>query len=145
MSKVLVIYWSGTGNTEIMANSIAEGIKEAGSEAEVLPVSEAKPDMVDSYEKIAFGCSAMGDEELEETEFEPYFAEVESKLKDKEIALFGSYSWNDGEWMRLWNKRTIDDGAKLFQNEGLIVFDTPTDDDQAKCKEFGASFAKWQA
>jgi len=125
MSKTAVIYWTGTGNTEAMANAIAAGISEADASA------------VAQYEKIAFGCPAMGDEVLEEGEFEPFFAEVEGSLSGKKVALFGSYGWGDGQWMRDWQDRVSGDGAQLFE-EGLMANGAP---DEAECEEFGKRFA----
>ena len=116
--KAAVIYWSGTGNTEQMANAIAEG---AG--AELFSVSDFTGDIAD-YDRIAFGCSAMGDEVLEESEFEPFFTAIEGALSGKTIALFGSYGWGDGEWMRNWEERAKADGAVLVNGEGLIVNET---------------------
>ncbi|MDE6834040.1 MAG: flavodoxin [Ruminococcus sp.] len=134
--KSAVIYWSGTGNTEMMAKAIAEG---AG--AELFSVSEFSGNIAD-YDRIAFGCSAMGAEVLEEDEFEPFFTSIEGSLSGKTIALFGSYGWGDGEWMRNWEERVKEDGAVLFGNEGLIVNETPSDDDLAKCREFGENLIK---
>ncbi len=136
MSKIAVIYWSSTGNTEMMANAIAEG---AG--AELFFVSDFSGNIAD-YDKIAFGCPAMGAEVLEEDEFEPFFTSAESSLSGKTIALFGSYGWGDGEWMRNWEERVKADGAALFGEEGLIVNETPSDDDLARCREFGENLAK---
>ncbi|MDE5558193.1 MAG: flavodoxin [Ruminococcus sp.] len=134
--KSAVIYWSGTGNTEMMAKAIAEG---AG--AELFSVSEFSGNIAD-YDRIAFGCSAMGAEVLEEDEFEPFFSSIEGSLSGKTIALFGSYGWGDGEWMRNWEERVKADGAILFGDEGLIVNETPSDDDLEKCREFGENLAK---
>ena len=134
--KSAVIYWSGTGNTEMMAKSIAEG---AG--AELFSVSDFSGNIAD-YDRIAFGCSAMGAEVLEEDEFEPFFTSIEGSLSGKTIALFGSYGWGDGEWMRNWEERVREDGAVLFGDEGLIVNETPSDDDLAKCREFGENLIK---
>ena len=134
--KSAVIYWSGTGNTEMMAKAIAEG---AG--AELFSVSEFSGNIAD-YDRIAFGCSAMGAEVLEEDEFEPFFSSIEGSLSGKTIALFGSYGWGDGEWMRNWEERVRADGAVLFGDEGLIVNETPSDDDLEKCKEFGENLIK---
>lgn len=136
MSKTAVIYWSGTGNTEMMAKAIAEG---AG--ADLFAVSEFSGDIAD-YDRLAFGCAAMGAEVLEEDEFEPFFAAIEGSLSGKTVALFGSYGWGDGEWMRNWEERVKADRAVLFGDEGLIVNETPSDDDLAKCKELGANLAK---
>ena len=105
--KAAVIYWSGTGNTEQMAQAIADA---AG--AELFAVSDFSVSIAD-YDRIAFGCSAMGDEVLEEDEFEPFFASIEGDLSGKTIALFGSYGWGDGEWMRNWEERAKNDGATL--------------------------------
>ena len=113
MSKVAVVYWSGTGNTETMAKAVEEGIKNAGSEAVVLTSSDFDASKVAEFDAIAFGCPAMGDEVLEESEFDPMFSGIESSLKDKKIALFGSYGWGDGQWMRDWEERCKKAGAVL--------------------------------
>ncbi|MGN0553418.1 MAG: flavodoxin [Oscillospiraceae bacterium] len=133
--KTAVIYWSGTGNTETMAKSVAEG---AG--AELFSVSEFSGG-IDDYEAIAFGCPAMGAEELEDSEFEPFFSSVESKLSGKKVALFGSYGWGDGEWMRNWEDRVKTAGAVLVNGEGVIANETPSDDDLEKCRELGRILA----
>ena len=109
MSKVAVVYWSGTGNTEAMASAVAEGAKGKGAEVSLLTASEFSADKVGGYDAIAFGCPSMGAEQLEESEFEPMFAACEGDLRGKSIALFGSYGWGDGEWMRSWEERCGDD------------------------------------
>ena len=134
--KIAVIYWSGTGNTEMMAGAVAQG---AG--AELFSVSDFKGS-VDNYDRLAFGCAAMGSEELEETEFEPFFASIESKLSGKTIALFGSYGWGDGEWMRNWVDRAVDDGATVIGGEGLIANETPDEAALEECKKLGEALAK---
>ena len=131
--KTAVIFWSGTGNTETMAQAVAEG---AG--AELFSVSEFKGSVSD-YDRIAFGCPSMGDEVLEESEFEPFFTEVEGELSGKKIALFGSYGWGNGEWMRNWVERAKNAGAEITNGEGLIVNDAPSDADLADCKSLGES------
>ena len=113
MSKVAVVFWSGTGNTEAMAMAVAEGAKEKGAEVSVLTASEFSADQVGSFDAIAFGCPSMGAEQLEEMEFEPMFSACENRLSGKTIALFGSYGWGDGEWMRSWEKDCADAGINL--------------------------------
>lgn len=134
--KIAVIYWSGTGNTEAMAKAVAEG---AG--AELFSVSDFSGDVAD-YDRLAFGCPAMGAENLEEGEFEPFFTDNESKLSGKKVALFGSYGWGDGDWMRQWADRVTADGAELVNGEGLIVNETPDDSALADCKALGAKLAE---
>lgn len=138
MSKVAVVYWSGTGNTEAMANAVAEGAKENGAEVSVLTSAEFDSSQVDNYDAIAFGCPAMGAEELEYSEFLPMFEDCEPKLKDKKIALFGSYGWGNGEWMRTWEESCTSDGAVLA-TESVICNDAPDDDAITSCKALGAS------
>ena len=140
MSKVAVVYWSGTGNTEAMAKAVEEGIKAAGSEAVVLTASEFDSSKVAEFDAIAFGCPAMGDEVLEEGEFDPMFTGVESSLKDKKIALFGSYGWGDGQWMRDWEDRCKAAGAVLA-TESVTANDAPDDSAVAACKALGAALA----
>ena len=140
MSKVAVVYWSGTGNTETMANAVAEGAKGAGAEVDVLVANDFNSGKVAEYDGIAFGCPAMGDEVLEEDEFEPMFDGCKDALKDKKIALFGSYGWGDGEWMRNWEESCKEAGAVLA-TESVICNDMPDDAGVANCKELGAALA----
>jgi flavodoxin short chain len=137
MGKVAIIYWSGTGNTEAMAKAIEKGLKEGGAETSLLPVDKAGAGDVEAHDSLAFGCPSMGTEVLEESEFEPFFASVEGKLGGKKVALFGSYGWGDGEWMRDWQKRVQDAGANVFE-EGLIQQESP---DEAECADYGKRFA----
>ncbi len=134
--KTAVIYWSGTGNTEKMAQAIADA---AG--AELYSVSDFNGNIAD-YDRAAFGCPAMGAEVLEEDEFEPFFTGVEGQLSGKTIALFGSYGWGDGEWMRNWVDRCNAAGAVVIDGEGLIANETPSDDDLAACKALGEKLAQ---
>lgn len=141
MSKVAVVYWSSTGNTEAMANAVAEGAKEAGAEVSILETGDFSADQVDDYDAIAFGCPAMGAEVLEEDEFDPMFTSCESKLSGKKIALFGSYGWGDGEWMADWETRCKNDGAVLAA-ESVICMETPDDEAVEKCKALGKALAE---
>ena len=140
MSKMAVIYWSMSGNTEAMASAIAEGARGAGAEVDLMQVSEVSVDQALSYPLLALGCPAMGAEVLEESEFEPFFAQLESRLSGKKVALFGSYGWGDGQWMRDWQTRTEGANANLYQ-EGLIVNEAPDDAALEQCRAFGAGFA----
>ena len=137
--KIAVVYWSGTGNTEAMANAVAQGVTESGSEAELLTGINAND--LGNYDAIAFGCPAMGAEELEESEFEPMFSALEGNLNGKKIALFGSYGWGDGEWMRSWENRCKDDGA-VFACDFVICNEAPDEDALSACKELGAALTK---
>ena len=142
MADVLVVYWSGTGNTEIMAEKVAEGIKEAGGSVDLRNVSDISPIEALEYEKIAFGCPSMGVEVLEEDEFEPFFEDIEEDLRDKKIALFGSYDWGNGEWMADWEQRVNDSGAELFE-KGVICHLTPEAEQEDELVEFGQNFFKF--
>ena len=136
MSHIAVVYWSGTGHTEAMAQKVAEGIISAGGEATVLTASEFNGSMMDSYDAVAFGCPSMGAEQLEESEFEPMFQECTSKLNGKKIALFGSYGWGDGDWMRSWEEKCQNDGVALAV-DSVICNEEPDDEAQAACIELG--------
>ena len=140
MSKVAVVYWSGTGNTEAMAAAVKEGAEEKGTEVTMLTAAEFDASMMDSFDAIAFGCPSMGAEELEDSEFAPMFLSCEAKLNGKKIALFGSYGWGDGEWMRNWEETCKGDGAVLAC-ESVICNETPDDNAVAACKALGAAMA----
>ena len=141
MGKVSIVYWSGTGNTEAMAAAMAEGAKDAGAEVELLTVDKADAAALSEAKAFALGCPAMGAEVLEEGEMEPFMAELDSQIAGKTIALFGSYDWGDGEWMRTWCGRAKDAGAELVEDEGLIVNNTPDDEGLAACRELGGKLA----
>ena len=136
MSKVAVVYWSGTGNTEAMANKVAEGAKAAGAEAEVFSADDFDANQIDGFDGVAFGCPAMGDEELEDSVFQPVFEACEAKLAGKKVALFGSYGWGDGEWMRSWEEKCQNDGVALAV-DSVICNEEPDDEAQAACIELG--------
>ena len=136
MSKVAVVYWSSTGNTEAMADAVVEGAKEKGADVTLYECADFRPELVADYDAIAFGCPAMGDEVLEEDEFEPMFDGCKDALKDKKIALFGSYGWGDGEWMRTWEETCKNDGADLVC-DSVICADAPDDEADAACAALG--------
>ena len=136
MSKVAVVYWSGTGNTEEMANKVAEGAKAAGAEVEVISADDFDGTDISSFDGVAFGCPAMGDEELEDSVFQPVFEACEPKLAGTKVALFGSYGWGDGDWMRSWEEKCQNDGVALAV-DSVICNEEPDDEAQAACIELG--------
>ena len=140
MSKIAVVYWSGTGNTEAMASAVAEGASGKGADVSLFTAAEFSADQVDSYDAIAFGCPSMGAEQLEESEFDPMFTDCENSLKGKNIALFGSYGWGDGEWMRTWESRCGADGANLVC-DSVICNDAPDEDALSACRKLGEALA----
>ena len=140
MSKIAVVYWSGTGNTEAMAAAVAEGAREKDADVTLITAADFSADQVDSYDAIAFGCPSMGAEQLEESEFEPMFTACEGNLQGKTIALFGSFGWGDGEWMRNWEERCIQDGASLV-SDSVICNEAPDDEALSACRALGAALA----
>ena len=139
--KTAVVYWSGTGNTQMMAESVAEGAKTAGADVSVFTASEFSAEKLNEFDCIAFGCPSMGDEQLEEGEFEPMFNSCIPLLCGKKIALFGSYGWGDGEWMRDWEARMQSAGAELVGGAGLMCHETPDAEGLEECKELGRQLA----
>lgn len=140
MDKIAVVYWSGTGNTEKMARKVVEGAKANGVIADLFTAAEFNADKMDEYEAIAFGCPSMGAEQLEDSEFEPMFIQCEAKLRGKRIALFGSYGWGDGEWMRNWEENCRDCGAILVCDY-VICNDAPDADAEEACMALGKALA----
>ena len=140
MSKVAVVYWSGTGNTEAMANAVADGARKAGAEVDLFTAGDFAADKVNDYSAFAWGCSAQGDEVLEEYEFEPKFDECAAGLAGKKVALFGSYGWGDGAWMRSWEEKCAGKGINLAA-ASVICNEAPDDDGVAKCAALGAALA----
>lgn len=141
MSKIKVIYWSQSGNTEAMAKYIVKGIAEAGKEGEALFVSNVSSDDLKNDNIFALGCPAMGAEVLEEYEMEPFIESLESSVSGKKIALFGSYGWGDGEWMRNWVERMSSAGATIINDDGLICQEMTDEKGELECIELGKKLA----
>ncbi|MBR4010707.1 MAG: flavodoxin [Clostridiales bacterium] len=142
MSKIAIVFWSGTGNTETMANAVEAGAKEAGAEVTRFSPADFTEDKVADFDAIAFGCPAMGAEVLEESEVDPMFTALEqaSVLTGKKVGLFGSYGWGDGEWMRNWEERCRQAGADLIY-EGVICNETPDAAATEACKKLGTDLS----
>jgi len=141
MNKIIVAYWSQTGNTEAMAKAIANGITEAGKEVEVLEISKVSLEELKGADVFALGCPAMGDEVLEECEMEPIVSEIEDFANGKKIALFGSYGWGDGQWMREWEERMKIAGAVIVGAKGLIIQEAPDSNAEESCRNLGKILA----
>ena len=141
MDKVIIVFWSQSGNTESMANAVAEGATAAGKEAVVVDVASASLDDLKAAKGFAMGCPAMGAEVLEEGEMEPFVCDVEGFAAGKTIALFGSYGWGDGQWMRDWEARMSGAGATIVGGEGVICQEAPDADAMEQCKALGKALA----
>ena len=141
MNKIYVIFWTQGGNTQAMAEAVAEGIREGGKEAEVIYVGSVSADVLKDQSVFALGCPAMGAEVLEESEMEPFVAEVETFASGKKIGLFGSYGWGDGEWMRDWVDRMNGAGATVVGGDGVICQEAPDDEAVNNCKVLGKQLA----
>ncbi len=138
MKKTAVVYWSGTGNTAAMAELVLEGMREAGADASLIECTMVTD--LAAYDAIAFGCPAMGSEQLEDSEFEPMFDGVKKSLGGKAVALFGSYGWGDGEWMRSWEDDCRAAGISLAC-ESVLVNGAPEGADAEACKALGKALA----
>ena len=141
MDKVYVVYWSQTGNTQAMAEAIAKGVTDAGKEAVLKFVTEASLEELKQAKAFALGCPAMGAEVLEEMDMEPFVADVEAFAAGKIIALFGSYGWGDGLWMRDWVERMSGAGAMVMNGEGLMCQEMPDASVLAECESLGKQLA----
>jgi len=140
MGKIAIIYWSGTGNTKIMAEAILDGASSAGADVSIFEVTEITAENAKTYDKLMLGCPSMGAEVLEEVDFEPFYESLKKFVSGKKVALFGSYGWGDGEWMRNWQEDASSAGASVYQ-DGLMVNETPSSKAIEDCKEYGKGFA----
>lgn len=143
MDHIMIAYWSGTGNTEAMAGFIQKGVKETGKEAKAVSVDDIPASELKDCSIFALGCPAMGDEVLEEGSMEPFVTEVEKFAGGKKIALFGSYDWGDGEWMRNWADRMREAGAEIINGDGLICNNEPDQQGEEECIALGKKLAEW--
>ena len=141
MAEVKIIYWSGTGNTAAMAQSVADGVAAAGAEAKIIPVENASAADIADVKAFALGCPSMGAEQLEESSMEPFVDEILGSVSGKKILLFGSYGWGDGEWMRNWVEQMTGAGAEMIEEDGIIANEAPDADAQAACEAAGKALA----
>ena len=141
MSKIAVIYWSGTGNTEAMADLVANAAAAAGAAVDKFTSSEFNVASAGDYTGFALGCPAMGAEQLEESEFEPMYQDLRGSLSGKPVGLFGSYGWGDGEWMRTWESDCDSAGVNLVC-ESMICTETPDDAALEACRALGKALAE---
>ena len=139
---ISVVYWSGTGNTEAMAQEVAKGIEEGGGKARLLEASAADAASLTQENVFALGCPSMGAEQLEETEMEPLVEALLPLAAGKHVLLFGSYGWGDGEWMRDWAQRMKEAGAVLTREEGIIANEAPDDEACKECRAAGKELAE---
>lgn len=142
MAEIKVVYWSGTGNTQAMAEAVARGIQAAGGKASLLGFSELSAADLAKDDRFALGCPAMGAEVLEEGEVEPFMTDLDGLIGGKKVALFGSYGWGSGEWMTSWQDRVSSDGATVVNGEGVIANNAPDDDALSDCEALGQALVK---
>lgn len=141
MKNVSIIYWSGTGNTEKMAQLIDQGVTGEGEASKLIIVSAANIEDVKDADILVLGSPSMGSEVIEESEMEPFVESIKEVVKGKAVALFGSYGWGDGEWMRNWEERMEGYGASIIK-DSLIVNECPEGDEETRCIEFGKTLVK---
>ena len=141
MAKIAVVFWSGSGNTEAMANAVVAGVKKGGEDVELIRVGDFSADRIADYDGILMGCPACGTEELDEGEFEPFFVEAENQLKDVKVGLFGSYGWGGGAFMETWTQRTKDAGAAMIA-DGVTCENEPDEDALVRCTDLGTAMAQ---
>lgn len=139
MSNVAVVYWTGSGNTEAMAAAVAEGAETKGATVEQILAADFSLSAAEEYDAYAFGCPAMGAEELEDSEFQPMWDEVKGSLGDKKVVLFGSYGWGNGEWMDAWKEDAEEAGVNVI--DSLIINEQPDGDGIATCQALGSQLA----
>lgn len=136
MKKISIIYWSGTGNTEAMANLISQGATSAGNEVTLLNVSDATDAHVKECDVLVLGSPAMGCENIDEYEMEPFMDSVIELVANKKVFLFGSYDWGNGEFIDNWTETLSEASANVI---GSVIVNMSPDDDEKinKCIEAG--------
>lgn len=134
--KKAIVYSTTTGNTEAMANAIKKGAEASGAEVYFATADSADAAAVLSSDVVILGSPAMGAEELEDS-MENFYSSIESGLSGKKVAIFGSYDWGDGEWLRIWRDRLAAAGANVVNGEGLAGHLSPDDETSAACEKLG--------
>jgi flavodoxin I len=143
MSEIIMVFASMTGNTEEMANSIAEGIRETGNDLEINDIIESSSaSTFEQYSGIILGSYTWGDGELPD-EFLDLFEEMdEIDLTGKKTVVFGSGDTGYDQFaaaVDILIEKLKERGAEIVL-EGLKVDTNPTNEDIERCKEFGREF-----
>ena len=138
--KPSIVYWTGSGNTQIIAEAIQEAIEDLGMQCESNYVSDVTADDVKDSDLFFLGCPSMSGEAVEEYEFRPFLDDLLPYVDGKKVVLFGSYDWGDGEWMVSWNQEMIDSGAEVLDRYQIQW--EPTDEQLANVKEKVTSYFK---
>ena len=141
MSKVLVVYFSQTGNTEAMAKAVADGVEAAGKEAKLVEAENASAADLEAARVFALGSPATGTEEIDDSYMAPLMDEIEGSLSGKKVLLFGSYDWGDGEFMRSWEEKVTQAGAELVTGAGITANLSPDDAAVEALKKAGEELA----
>lgn len=144
MAKVIMVFTSMTGNTEEMAEAIAEGVREQGAELDVKEVLDATATELEEYDGILLGAYTWGDGELPD-DFLDFYDELDDvDLTGKKAAVFGSCDSSYekyGAAVDILIEKLQERGAEVVL-EGLKVELTPTKEEKQLCIAFGRNFAK---
>ncbi|MBQ6819902.1 MAG: flavodoxin [Clostridium sp.] len=141
MKKVSIIYWSNGGNVEVLANSIAEGCKSDNVSVNIKNVCDASIEDVTEAYAVAFGSPSMDNNRIEQQEMEPFINQF--KLlpnQQKKIALFGSYGWDDGKFMRDWVERMKDYDFNVVGS--IAVKESPNEEELLEARKLGEELTK---
>lgn len=141
MKKVSIIYWSNGGNVEVLANTIAESAKMHGAVVTIKHVQDATIEDVTTADAVAFGSPSMDNNRIEQHEMEPFIKEF--KLlpnNNKKVVLFGSYGWDDGQFMKDWVVRMKDYQFDVIAN--IAVKESPSDEELEIARKFGEELTK---
>ncbi|MGA2309275.1 MAG: flavodoxin domain-containing protein [Candidatus Bathyarchaeia archaeon] len=141
MPKILVIYYSRTGNTEKMAKAVAEGARSVqGVEVEVNYY--ISPEELAGFDAILVGAATYHHDMP--VSFKTFFEEVAVKninLKGKVGAAFGSYGWS-GEAAKLIIEIMKNKFEMNVTEPPLPIKYEPDQASIEKCKELGKRIAE---
>lgn len=135
-----IVYASTTGNTERMAKAVAQGARRSGDDVLCITAEKASTAEILAADVLYLGSPAMGAEMLEDS-MESFYSSLEPKLKGKKIALFGSFDWGDGQWLRDWAARVTAAGGKIINGQGLAARLAPDSAVIGQCEQLGESAA----
>jgi flavorubredoxin len=139
MAKVLIVYATRTGETQNIAELIAEGIRFGGHQAQAASVKEIKNEAdLNGYDGYVFGSATYHGEMLQGMKTFLFLAE-NADLQGKAGGAFGSYGWsgeaNDrifetmkhilkmdlvGDTLRL-KSSSLDGGMQMAQDYGRAI------------------------
>lgn len=139
--KVSIAYYSETGNTQQLADILANSLSDLGAEVYKAAVSDVENEQFLSGDLLIFATPASGAEEIDQLEMQAFIDDIASQLSGRKIFLCGTYGWGDGEYMQAWSEAMQNLGCELV-HEPFVCLEAPDEDAESKIAEIAKELVR---